>query len=66
MKAGGDMNKLKQRRVECGFKQSCVAKAAGITTSCYQMYEYEKRLPRVDVAIKIAAALGSTAEKLFG
>ena len=60
------MNKLKQRRIECGFKQSYVAKAAGVTTSCYQLYEYEERLPRVDVAIKIAAALDITVEELFG
>jgi len=59
------VNNLKQRRNECGLTQAEVASAANVTTVCYQLYEYDKRIPRADVAIKIAKSLGTTVEELF-
>lgn len=57
---------LRTMREDRGKTQVEVAKAAEITTMSYYRYESGERLPRVDVAIKIAVALGSTVEELFG
>lgn len=53
------VNNLKQRRNECGLTQAEVASAANVTTVCYQLYEYNKRIPRADVAIVNEAGLYS-------
>lgn len=46
--------------------QKEVAKAAGITEVCYQQYEYGNRIPSATVAIRIADALETTVEKIWG
>ena len=57
---------LIEKRKSKGLTQVQVAKQAGVTEACYQSYEAGKRLPRVDVAIRIARALESSVEELFG
>lgn len=60
------MNKtLKAARKKSGKTQAQVAKEAGISERVFQTYEYGQRLPRVDTAIRIAQAVGCTAEELF-
>ena len=56
---------LVERRKNLGLTQVQVAEQVGVTEVCYQLYESGKRVPRVDVAIRIARALGTTVEALF-
>lgn len=58
--------KLINKRKELGLTQVEVARAARVTTVCYQRYEAGERLPRVDKAILMAHTLNSTVEELFG
>lgn len=57
---------LQAAREQSGKTQAQVAKEAGITEVAYQRYEYDKREPGVRTAIRIARALDSTVEALFG
>lgn len=57
---------LQAAREQSGKTQAQVAKEAGITEVAYQRYEYDKREPGVRTAIRIARALNSTVEALFG
>jgi len=57
---------LRSTRVKSGKTQAQVAKEAHITGLSYQRYEYGKREPSVGTAIRIARALGTTVEELFG
>lgn len=57
---------LRVAREASGKTQAQVAKEIGISELSYQRYEYNKRLPRADVAVLIARAVNSTVEKLFG
>lgn len=59
-------NNLKEAREKLGLTQSQVAEKAGIPYRSYQNYELEINIPTVDIAIKIAKALKTTVEKLFG
>lgn len=43
-----------------------VADRAGITAVCYQRYEAGGRIPRADVAIRIADTLGVSVKTLWG
>ena len=56
---------LRAAREKSNKTQVRVAEESGISEVAYQSYEYGSRLPRVDVAIRIADALGTTAEALF-
>lgn len=58
--------KLRAAREAAGKTQKQVAEEAGMTEQAYQRYEYDTRRPGVDAAIRIAKALGSTVEELFG
>ena len=58
--------KLKAAREASGKTQAQVAKEAQIAERLYQDYEYDKREPGVRTAIRIARALNSTVEALFG
>lgn len=51
---------------KCGLTQVNVAEKANITERAYQNYEAGERIPKADVAIRIARAVKSTVEKLFG
>lgn len=57
---------LRAAREQSGKTQAQVAKEAGVSEQAYQRYEYDKREPGVRTAIRIAKALNSTAEDLFG
>lgn len=56
---------LQKRRQELNLTQKQVADKIGIAESAYQRYEQEKRIPSVAMALRIAAALDATVEKLF-
>ena len=57
---------LRAARKQSGKTQAQVAKEANIGERLYQNYEYNKREPGVRTAIRIARALSSTVEALFG
>lgn len=57
---------LRATREKSGKTQAQVAEEIGTTEQAYQRYEYGKSEPRVRTAIRIARALGSTVEVLFG
>ena len=56
---------LRAAREQSGKTQAQVAKEAGVSELAYQRYEYDKRVPSVTTAIRIARALNSTVEALF-
>lgn len=58
--------KLRAAREKSGKTQAQVAEAAGTSVVAYQNYEYGKREPGVRTAIRIAQAVDSTVEVLFG
>ena len=57
---------LRAAREQSGKTQAQVAKEIGVSELSYQRYEYDKREPGVRTAIRIARALNSTVEDLFG
>ena len=57
---------LRAARERSGKTQAQVAKEAKVSEVAYQLYEYDKREPGVRTAIRIARALNSTVEDLFG
>lgn len=57
---------LRAAREASGKTQSQVAELAEIAERMYQDYEYDKREPGVRTAIRIAQALDTTVEQLFG
>lgn len=58
--------KLKQERTEKHLSQAALAEAAGITTRTLQNYEMGKRYPsNMEIAVKLASALSTTAEELL-
>ncbi len=59
-------NKLIEARNKAKLTQVEVAQKANITERAYQTYEAGVRIPRADVAVRIARAVKSTVEKLFG
>lgn len=58
--------KLKAARVKSGKTQAQVAREAQIAERQYQDYEYDRREPGVRTAIRIAQAVNSSVEELFG
>lgn len=56
---------LKVERKTAGLTQLEVAKKAGISIRAYKTYEQGERIPRADIAILIADAVGSSVEELF-
>lgn len=57
---------LRAAREQSGKTQAQVAKEAKVSEVAYQLYEYDKREPGVRTAIRIARALDTTVEELFG
>lgn len=49
--------RLKDIRVKCDFTQRDLAEKAHVAVGTIQQYELEKRQPRVDILVRIAAAL---------
>lgn len=63
---GGKMaNGIKQRREELHLTQKQVAEKAELRESQFQLYEYDKTLPSVATALRIAQALDTTVESLY-
>lgn len=60
------MNNLKQARANAGLTQVQVATSAGISTRHYQSLEAGESAPTVAIALKIAKALETTVEQIFG
>ena len=57
---------LRAARERSGKTQKQVAEEVGIPEQVYQRYEYDRNEPRVRTAIRIARALESSVEELFG
>lgn len=57
---------LRAAREASGKTQAQVAKEAGVDVRLYQDYEYDKNEPGVRRANRIARAVNSTAERLWG
>ena len=57
--------KIRLLRHEAGLTQRQVAKKIGVTDRTYQNYEAGASLPSGNVASKLAAALGVSADTLF-
>lgn len=56
---------IAERRAAVGLSQYAAAKAVGIGQSHLRKIETGVVVPRVDIAIRLASALGSSVEKLF-
>ena len=56
---------LRAARKRSGKTQEQVAEEANVSVVAYQLYEYDKREPRVRTAIRIARVLGNTVENVF-
>lgn len=57
---------LRAAREQSGKTQAQVAKEAEISEISYQRIEYGQQFPRLRTAIRIARAVGSTVEALWG
>ena len=57
--------KLIERRNKAGLTQVEVAGKAGIANRAYQNYETGGRIPKADIAIRIADAIGVKSYKDF-
>lgn len=60
----GTTIKAARKQVEKTQKQ--VAKEIGVAECAYQQYEYGNVTPNVKIGNRIAKALGTTTEKLWG
>lgn len=58
--------RLKQARTSKGMTQREIAKIVGLSEVGYQNYEYGIRVPNARTAIRIAQALSTTVEDLWG
>ena len=57
---------IKVARKQSRKTQKQVANEIGIAENAYQQYEYGKIIPNVKTGNRIARALGTTSEKLWG
>ena len=57
--------KLEEMRLEKGYSKSDIAIKANISVMSYYRYESGKRKPHIDVAQRLALALGTTVGELF-
>lgn len=58
--------RLKELRLERGYTQSQIAIYSDITETAYQNYELMKRVPRVEVLVKIADFYNVSLDYLTG
>ena len=58
--------KLRAAREASGKTQAQVAKEIGITENAYQKYEYGEREPRARMAARVAKAVNSSVEAIWG
>lgn len=57
--------KITELRTRLGLTQEKAAQLTGISVSMWQAVEQGKRTPRLPIAAKIAATLGTTVDDLF-
>ncbi len=60
------MEKIKELRLNKGWSQEELAKKSGVGRISIIRYENNERIPQVDVASRIANALGCTIDELLG
>lgn len=65
MKAENVKKNLKEIREYLGISQSELARRAGVTPSCVCQIERGKRVPILDVFIRLVKALGVSCERLL-
>ena len=58
--------KLRAARLDAGLTQRQAAEKSEISERIYQEYEYDRCEPGVRTAIRIAKALDTTVESIFG
>jgi DNA-binding XRE family transcriptional regulator len=58
--------KLRAAREVSKKTQKQAANDAGIPERLYQAYEYDEREPRARMAVRVAGAVGSTVEAIWG
>lgn len=58
--------RLKALREERGMDQEALAKASGVSKGSIARYEIGMNVPRVDIAVALAGALGCSTDVLFG
>lgn len=59
------VNRTQEKRIERGEKQETVSSAIGIGQSTLSEIENGKKIPSVEVALKLARHYGCTVEELF-
>jgi putative molybdopterin biosynthesis protein len=59
-------NRVRQRRIERGLTQACLADRAGISRTAVTAIEGARLVPSVAAALSLATALNCTVEELFG
>jgi transcriptional regulator with XRE-family HTH domain len=57
---------MQRLRQAAGLSQSGLARATGIPVGTIKNWEQGIRFPRMDLAVKVAAALGITLDELAG
>jgi transcriptional regulator with XRE-family HTH domain len=57
---------IKDLRVNKGLTQKDLARMVGISERGYQLYEHGERIPDAQIATRIAKALHTTVEQLWG
>ena len=56
---------LKQRREQCGLSQQELAQVLGISQAAVSDFERGKKLPAIDVALKMSEVLCTTCDELM-
>lgn len=58
--------RIKELRQAMNYTQKRLSDLTGVSQGKISEYEAEKVIPRVDVALKLAKALGTTVEDMMG
>lgn len=62
----GFSKNLAKLREQMKISQEVLAKKCGITQAAIWQYENGRATPKLEIAVKLADALGTTVEKLYG
>lgn len=57
---------MREERVKKGWSQEELGRIVGVSTAAISAIENEARKPSLEVAFRIAKALGKTVDELFG